>query len=185
MKRPTRNRAHGMESMTGAVLGVAGWKNSGKTTLITKLVVELGSRGYRIATVKHAHHEADVDHEGTDTFRHRKAGATEVAIVTSSRWAVIHELREEPEPALSEILERLSPTDLVLVECYKREPIPKIEVRRQAAARADPLARDDPNVIAIVCDGPAEANDRPVFSIDDIVGIADFAVKYFGLNFSS
>ena len=171
--------------MTGAVLGVAGWKNSGKTTLITKLVVELCGRGSRIATVKHAHHEADVDHEGTDTFRHRKAGATEVAIVTSSRWAVVHELREEPEPALSEILERLSPADLVLVEGYKREPIPKIEVRRQAAARADPLARDDPNVIAIVCDGPAEANDRPVFSIDDIVGIADFAVKYFGLNFSS
>jgi molybdopterin-guanine dinucleotide biosynthesis protein B len=171
--------------MRSAVLGVAGWKNSGKTSLITKLVVELGRRGYRIATVKHAHHEADVDHEGTDTFRHRKAGATEVALVTSSRWAVVHELREEPEPALSEILERLSPADLVLVEGYKREPIPKIEVRRQAAARTDPLAPDDPNVIAIACDGPAEANDRPVFSIDDIVGIADFLVKYLGLSFSS
>jgi molybdopterin-guanine dinucleotide biosynthesis adapter protein len=168
--------------MSNAVLGVAGWKNSGKTTLVAKLVAELSGRGYRIATVKHAHHAADVDHEGTDTFRHRSAGAKEVALVTSSRWALVHELREEQEPALSEILARLSPADLVIVEGYKREVIPKIEVRRKEAAGTDLLSPGDPNVIAIACDSPVREEDRPVFGIDDIVGIADFTIRYFQLK---
>ncbi|MBO3703648.1 MAG: molybdopterin-guanine dinucleotide biosynthesis protein B, partial [Candidatus Accumulibacter sp.] len=99
--------------MTQRVFGVAGWKNSGKTTMTERLVAELSGRGWTIATVKHAHHDADVDHEGTDSYRHRRAGAREVALVTGRRWALMHELRDEPEPSLADILERLSPCDLV------------------------------------------------------------------------
>lgn len=164
-----------------AVIGVAGWKNSGKTTLVTKLVAELSRRGYRIATVKHAHHEADIDREGTDSFRHRSAGATEVALVTGARWAIVHELRGEEEPRLSDIIARLSPADLVVVEGYKREPIAKIEVRRGEAGRIDSLARDDPNVVAIASDYPVEPVGRPAFDLNDIVGMADFIVGYFQL----
>jgi molybdopterin-guanine dinucleotide biosynthesis protein B len=171
-----------MTKAKGAVLGVAGWKNSGKTTLVVRLVAELSSRGYRIATVKHAHHEADFDREGTDTFRHREAGAFEVALVTGHRWALLHELRGQPEPSLTKILERLSPADLVIVEGYKREPISKIETRRREAARTDPLAPGDPSVIAIASDLPSEGRDRPCFDINDVVGIADFAVRYFELR---
>ena len=120
--------------MTANVVGVAGWKNSGKTTLVTKLVGELRRRGYRVATVKHAHHDFDIDREGTNSYRHRAAGASEVVLVSARRWALIHELDEEREPTLAEILKKLTPSDVVVVEGYKREPIPKIEVRRQDAA---------------------------------------------------
>ena len=168
--------------MGSPVVGVAGWKNSGKTTLVTRLVAELSGRGYRIATVKHAHHEADIDHEGTDSFRHRSAGASEVALVTSVRWALVHELRGEPEPSLADILTRLSAADLVIVEGYKREAIPKIEVRRREAARSDPLAPDDGNIIAVAGDSPSETNGRPFFDLNQIAAIADFLVEQFGLS---
>lgn len=168
--------------MNSPVVGVAGWKNSGKTTLVTRLVAELSGRGYRIATVKHAHHEADIDHEGTDSFRHRAAGASEVALVTSVRWALVHELRGEPEPALDDILAQLSPADLVIVEGYKREPIAKIEVRRRGAARSDRLTADDPNIIAVAGDAPSDADGRPFFDLNDISVMADFLVKHFDLS---
>ena len=103
------------------VIGVAGFKNAGKTTLVEKLVAELTRRGYRVSTVKHAHHSFDIDHEGRDSFRHRKAGASEVAVVSRHRWAIIHESREEAEPTLQEILAKLGPCDLVIVEGYKRD----------------------------------------------------------------
>jgi molybdopterin-guanine dinucleotide biosynthesis protein B len=177
----TQDHQQRFREMTDPVVGVAGWKNSGKTTLVTKLVAELSRRGYRVATVKHAHHQADIDHEGTDSFRHRSAGASEVALVTSARWAVIHELRGEPEPPLSEILARLSPADLVIVEGYKQEPIPKIEVRRRDAARSDPLGPDDGNIIALAGDTPSDANGRPFFDLDRAVEIADFLVAHFDL----
>jgi molybdopterin-guanine dinucleotide biosynthesis protein B len=164
--------------MTQPVLGIAGWKNSGKTILTTRLVEELTSRGLRISTVKHAHHDAIVDHEGTDSYRHRAAGATEVALVTANRWALMHELRGAEEPPLADILARLAPVDLVIVEGYKREAIPKIEVRRDEAMDQTPLA--DPHVIATagdVCGG----QEYPHFQLDDIEGIADFVVAHFGL----
>ena len=107
--------------MTTQVVGIAGWKNSGKTTLAVNLIAELTRRGYRVASIKHAHHDADIDHEGTDTFRHRAAGAAEVVLVTGRRWAVIHELRGDAEPTLAETMSRLSPADIVIVEGYKRE----------------------------------------------------------------
>jgi molybdopterin-guanine dinucleotide biosynthesis protein B len=163
--------------MKGPVVGIAGWKNSGKTTLVERLVAELTRRGLRVATVKHAHHDAEVDREGTDSFRHREAGAIEVALVTGARWAIVHELRGETEPSLAQILQRLSPSDLVIVEGYKREAIPKIEVRRREAAREEPMAPNDPHVIAIAADYSVDSPRVPSFQINDIDGIADFIVR--------
>jgi molybdopterin-guanine dinucleotide biosynthesis protein B len=168
--------------VTTPVLGIAGWKNSGKTTLVERLVAELAGRGLRVATVKHAHHDFDVDVPGTDSWRHRQAGAREVAIVSSRRWALMHELHDDPEPDLHEILERLSPADLIIVEGWKRGSHPKIELRRQAATDAEPLAPGDPTIIAIVADHATDAGGLPVFDPDDIDAIADFAISAFGLT---
>ena len=115
--------------MTHRVIGVAGFKNAGKTTLVEKLVTELTGRGYRVSTIKHAHHSFDIDHEGRDSFRHRAAGAAQVAVVSRHRWAVISELRNNPEPSLDQMLAKLDPCDLVIVEGYKRDGHDKIEVR--------------------------------------------------------
>ncbi len=158
------------------IIGITGWKNSGKTTLTEKLVAELVRRGFRIATVKHAHHEFDIDHEGRDSYRHRKAGASEVAIVSSRRWALIHELEGESEPPLQEVLARLSPCDLVIVEGYKREGHRKIEVRRKDAKDVTPLARSDSSIIAIASDTRNTETALPVFDVDDAAAIADFIV---------
>ncbi len=168
--------------MNASVVGVVGWKNSGKTTLVTKLVGELRRRGDKVATVKHAHHGFDIDYEGTDSFRHRAAGASEVLVVSARRWALIHELGEEREPSLYELLPKLTPTDIVVVEGHKSEPIPKIEVRRQDAARTDSFAPDDPHLIGTATDCPCEAANHPVFGIDDVVGITDFVLAHFNLD---
>jgi len=161
------------------VIGFAGWKSSGKTTLVERLVAELVHRGLRVATVKHAHHEARIDDAATDSARHRRAGASEVALVSSARWAIIHELREEDEPTLDEVLARLSPADIVIVEGYKRAPIPKIEVRRAEQATKEPLAARDPNVIAIAADHAVAETNLPVFALDDVAAIADFITARF------
>ena len=142
------------------VLGIAGWKNSGKTTLAVKLIAELTHRGYRVASIKHAHHDADIDHENTDTYRHRAAGAAEVVLVTGARWAIIHELREEAEPVLADMLAKLDPADIVVVEGFKREAIPKIEVRRLTAAQKGPMAPDDPQIVAVASDSADDFGDR-------------------------
>ena len=167
--------------MTSPVFGVTGWKNSGKTTLLTRLVSEFTRRGYRVSTVKHAHHDFDIDKPATDWYRHREAGASEVMIVSGNRWALMHELRGDDEPPLEAALQRLSPCDLVLVEGYKREGHPKIEARRQAARRTDPLAPDDPSILAIAADHPTDRTGRPVFDLDDVTGIAGF-IAGSGLN---
>jgi len=167
--------------MAQRVFGIVGWKNSGKTTLTERLVTLLSARGYRIATVKHAHHAFDIDHEGTDSYRHRQAGAREVAIVSGRRWALMHELADEPEPSLSDILSRLSPCDLVLVEGYKSASHPKIEVRRRGARDHEPLAADA-NVLAIASDHGVEGTALPVFDLDDIAAIAGFIVGRVGLT---
>lgn len=165
--------------MTPPLIGIAGWKNSGKTTMAERLVGELARRGFRVSTVKHAHHDADLDQQGSDTFRHRAAGASEVALVTGRRWAMLHELREEAEPGLRDIVERLSPCDLVVVEGFKRDDHPKIEVRRREARDTAPLADTVPNVVAIAADHSVADKDRPVFDIDDVAAIADFVVGRF------
>ncbi len=168
--------------MTNPVFGVTGWKNSGKTTLLTRLVAEFTRRGFRVSTVKHAHHDFDIDKPATDSFRHREAGASEVMIVSGNRWALMHELRGDAEPPLETALARLSPCDLVLVEGYKREGHPKIEARRQAARRRDPLAPGDPSILAVAADHFTNPDGRWLFGLDDVAGIADFIERTLSLR---
>jgi molybdopterin-guanine dinucleotide biosynthesis protein B len=149
------------------VFGVTGWKNSGKTTLVERLVTEFVRRGWRVNTVKHAHHDLDVDQPGRDSFRHRAAGATEVAVVGGHRYAI---MREQEEPTLAQVMARLAPADLILIEGYKRESHRKIEVR----AGGEPMAPHDPNIVAIASDEPPAEGRLPWFRRDDIAGIADF-----------
>ncbi|OHV88196.1 molybdopterin-guanine dinucleotide biosynthesis protein B [Mesorhizobium sp. ORS 3428] len=163
------------------IFGITGWKNSGKTTLTEKLVAELVRRGWTVSTVKHAHHDFDIDKPGTDSFRHRQAGATEVAVVSGRRWALMHELRDEDEPKLDEILSRLAPSDIVLVEGYKREAHKKIEARRLDAKDRTPLSINDPNIVAVAADFKVEGETLPVFDLDDTKSIADFIERATGL----
>ena len=167
--------------MTIRVFGIVGWKNSGKTTLTERLVAELTARGYVVSTVKHAHHGFDTDHEGTDSFRPRAAGALEVAIVSSRRWALMHEVRGD-EPSLGDVLKRLSPCDLVLVEGYKREAHQKIEARRRAAKDTSRLSELDPTIVAVAADFPQTDEKLPVFGLDDITALADFVIDAAGLD---
>lgn len=168
--------------MTHRVFGITGWKNSGKTTLTAKLVKELTGRGWKVSTIKHAHHAFDIDHQGTDSFRHREAGAGEVAIVSGRRWALMHELKGNQEPPMSDILERLEPCDLVLIEGYKRERHKKIEARRTESRDRKPLAPEDPNIVAVAADYEIDDTNLPVFVLDDIKAIADFIERETGLN---
>jgi molybdopterin-guanine dinucleotide biosynthesis protein B len=154
------------------VFGVTGWKNAGKTTLVERLVAEFVRRGWTVNTIKHAHHGVDVDQPGRDSFRHRTAGATEVAVVGGHRYAI---MREQEEPTLAEVLARLAPADLILIEGFKREPHPKIEVRSgDDEAGAPPMAPQDPSIVAIAADQPPADQRLPWFRRDDIPGIADF-----------
>ena len=155
------------------VWGVVGWKNSGKTGLMERLVTEFVDRGLRVSTLKHAHHTFDVDQDGKDSYRHRMAGATQVLLSSRNRWALMHELREEEEPSLDAMLRQLAEVDLVLVEGYKRDRHPKIEAHR--AETGQPLiASDDPTVRAIASDSGATVEGRPTFDLNDSKGIADF-----------
>ena len=162
------------------VWGVVGWKNSGKTGLMERLVSEFASRGLKVSTLKHAHHSFDVDHEGKDSHRHRMAGATEVLLASRARWALMHELRGDQEPTLDEMLKRLSPVDLVLVEGYKRDRHPKIEAHR--AETGNPLiAPEDSTIRAIASDSQASVDGRPTFDLNDTKAIADFIAKELAL----
>ncbi|HEY9056713.1 MAG TPA: molybdopterin-guanine dinucleotide biosynthesis protein B [Aurantimonas sp.] len=162
--------------MTQRLFGITGWKNSGKTTLTERLVTELTHRGYRVSTVKHAHHAFDIDTPGTDSFRHRSAGASEVAIVSSTRWALMHELRGESEPTLHAIIARLEPCDIVLVEGFKAAPHPKIECRRTASKERTPMLGTIPAIAAIAADHAVEEAAVPVFDLDDVAAIASFII---------
>ena len=133
------------------VIGLAGWSGAGKTTLLRRLIPALTARGFQVSTLKHAHHKFDVDKPGKDSWEHRAAGAKEVLVASALRWALMHELREEAEPALPALLTRLSPVDLVLVVGFKRDSHPKIEIYRSANAKP-PLHPDDPSIIAIASD---------------------------------
>lgn len=159
--------------------GVVGWKNAGKTGLMERLVREIAGRGLSVSTVKHAHHTFDVDHAGKDSYRHRQAGATEVLLASRNRFALMHELRGESEPVLNDLLPRLAPVDLVLIEGYKRDAHPKVEAHR--AETGNPLiAPGDPTVRAVASDVPLDL-DRPVFDLDDTQAIADFILGEVGL----
>ena len=156
------------------VIGIVGWKKSGKTTLVTRLIAEFTRRGLRVATIKHAHHKFHIDDDETDSARHRRAGAGQVAIVSRHRWAIVRELPDGPEPGLDAVIGWLDPCDLVIVEGYKFAAMRKIEVRRTLAQRRETLADKDPNVVAIAADHAIAVAGPPVFSLDDIAGLADF-----------
>ncbi len=158
------------------VFGFAGFSGSGKTTLIEQLIPRLIARGLRVALIKHAHHEFDVDTPGKDSYRHREAGASEVLITSDQRWVLMHELRGETEPGLKDQLGYLSPCDLVLVEGYKRAEIPKIEVHRRETGK--PLLYPaDPFIIAVASDEEIETG-LPLLDLDDPDAIAGFIVDY-------
>lgn len=160
--------------------GITGWKNSGKTGLMERLVTEFTARGHSVSTLKHAHHSFDVDPPGKDSRRHREAGARQVLLSSRNRWALMTELRGEPEATLEEMLARLDPVDLVLIEGWKRDRHPKVEAHR--AATGNPLiAPEDPTVRAIAADVPITVEGRPVFDLDDTAAIADFIAAEVGL----
>ena len=152
------------------VIGLAGWSGAGKTTLLTRVIPLLREQGLRVSVIKHAHHKFDVDVPGKDSWRHREAGAEEVLVSSSQRWALMHELRGAREPHLPELLKKLSRVDLVIVEGYKSEPHRKIEVHR--AANAKPfLFPDDPGISGIVSDVAVET-DLPIAHLDDVAAVA-------------
>jgi molybdopterin-guanine dinucleotide biosynthesis adapter protein len=159
------------------VMGLAGWSGAGKTTLLTRVIPLLVARGLRVSTVKHAHHGFDIDKPGKDSWMHRQAGATEVLVASGRRWALMHELQDEAEPLLPDMLARLTDVDLVLVEGFKRDLHPKIEVHR--AANGKPLLfPDDPSFLAVISDQAIPDAPLPVLQLDDAAAVADFILRH-------
>lgn len=166
----------GLKPAPMRLIGLAGWSGAGKTTLLTKLIPHLNGRGISISTLKHAHHRFDVDQPGKDSYLHREAGAQQVLIASAQRWALMTELRGAPEPPLAELLGRLDPVDLVVVEGFKRDPIPKIEVFR--AANGKPwLHPQDPRIRAAAADAPPPGG-LPHVALDDIAGVAELLLRH-------
>ncbi|WP_375572431.1 molybdopterin-guanine dinucleotide biosynthesis protein B [Seohaeicola saemankumensis] len=162
------------------IYGVTGWKNAGKTGLMERLVAEISRRGLSVSTLKHAHHETDVDQPGRDSYRHRAAGAHQVMLSSPNRWALMTELRDKPEPALADLLPLMTPVDLILIEGYKREPHPKIEAHRWETGR--PLLVETNPTIRAVASNTVPQNLRvPLFNLDDVPAIADFILAEVGL----
>jgi molybdopterin-guanine dinucleotide biosynthesis protein B len=163
------------------IFGLAGWSGSGKTTLITALIPELLSCGITVSTVKHAHHAFDVDRPGKDSWRHRQAGACEVMVASERRWALLHELREAPEPPLDRLVAQMSPVDLILVEGFKRHPHPKIEVCRPTLGKP-PLYPGDPFVVAVASDERLQGLPLPWLPLSDPPAVARFIIDHQGLG---
>ena len=157
------------------VIGLAGWSGAGKTTLLVRLIPLLVARGLRVATLKHAHHAFDVDQPGKDSHRHREAGASEVIVSSARRWVQIHEVGDGAEATLSELLARLSPCDLVLVEGFKRERHPKLEVFREANGKP-PMHPQDARIVAVASDRLFPDTGIPMVTLDDVAGIADMVL---------
>ena len=158
------------------VFGVTGWKNAGKTGLMERLVAEFCGRGLRVSTLKHAHHSFDVDHPGKDSHRHRMAGASQVLLASTQRWALMNEHRGAPEPSLAALLAKLDPVDLVLIEGWKRDKHPKVEAWRTETGN-QLIAPSDPTILAVASDTTLEL-DRPVFDLDDTAAVADFILEH-------
>jgi molybdopterin-guanine dinucleotide biosynthesis adapter protein len=163
------------------VFGLAGWSGSGKTTLAIKLIPALVARGVKVSTIKHAHHSFDIDHPGKDSYEHRQAGATEVMVTSGERWALMRELRGAAELSIEDLVARMAPVDLVLVEGFKREPHDKLEVFR-AALRRPPLCHKDPRIVAIASDQPGSAALAevvlPRLDLNDVGEVADFILAH-------
>lgn len=162
------------------VIGIAGYSGSGKTTLIEKVIPLLVREGLRVSLIKHAHHEFDVDQPGKDSWRHRQAGCVEVLVSSSERWALMHELRGAPEPSLQEQLKLFGSCDLVIVEGYKKEPFPRVEVHRRSG-HTPLLYPDDPHVVAVATDEPLDTA-LPQLDVDDAAAVARFVIQHLGLN---
>ena len=162
------------------VFGFAGFSGSGKTTLIEQLIPMFTARGLRVSLIKHAHHAFDIDQPGKDSYRHRHAGAQEVLVTSSRRWALMRELRGEPEPGLEAHMQRISPCDLLLVEGFKRAALPKLEIFRKAVGEA-PLHPHDPHIVAVATDGPMSAP-VPVLDLNQPAQICDFILQHLGLR---
>jgi molybdopterin-guanine dinucleotide biosynthesis protein B len=160
------------------IFGLAGWSGSGKTTLLTAIIPELVARGLSVSTIKHAHHEFDIDRPGKDSWRHRQAGAHQVMVASSRRWALMHELRDASEPSLDELVARMNPVDLLLVEGWKRHPHPKIEVYRPSLGK-QLLYPEDPWVVAIASDEPLDAP-VPLLPLGDPAAVAGFIADHLG-----
>jgi len=158
------------------IIGLAGWSGAGKTTLLAQLIPNLTARGISVSTLKHAHHRFDIDTPGKDSHIHRQAGAHQVLVSSENRWALMTELRGAPEPSLADVLRRLDPVDLVLIEGFKRESHPKIEVHR--AGNAKPWMHPEmPGIRAVAADTPPPY-DLPHTRLDDIAGIAEFCLRF-------
>jgi len=162
------------------IFGLAGWSGSGKTTLLAAIIPELAARGLSVSTIKHAHHDFDIDRPGKDSWRHRQAGASEVMVASARRWALMHELRGAAEPSLDELVARLSPVDVVIVEGYKRHPHPKLEVHRPSLGKPL-LYPDDPYIVAIASDEPFAAP-LPLLSLADPAAVAGFMLDHLGFG---
>ena len=162
------------------VFGFAGYSGSGKTTLIEKLIPLIVARGLSVSLIKHAHHDFDVDRPGKDSYRHRQAGATEILISSSRRWAHMHELRGEAEPKLDQLIKRVSPCDLLLIEGFKREPLPKLEVYRKALGEPV-LFPEDKKIVAVASDSPIETQ-LPVLLLNHPESVIDFIFQYLGIT---
>ena len=163
------------------ILGIAGWSGAGKTTLLAKLIPELTKRGLSVSTMKHAHHAFDVDTPGKDSYIHRAAGATEVMVASGKRWALMHELRDDPEPEAADLIRHMSPVDLLLIEGFKNGPHDKLEIYRALNGKPR-LSAGDPTYVAILSDGPVEDAKLPVVDLNDITAIADFIIAHCRLN---
>ncbi|WP_005037607.1 molybdopterin-guanine dinucleotide biosynthesis protein B [Holophaga foetida] len=163
------------------VIGLVGWSGSGKTTLLVELLPLLRAAGIKVSTMKHAHHYFDVDKPGKDSHRHREAGASEVLLVSSARWVLMHESREEPEPSIESLIERMTPVDLLLIEGFKTHPHPKIEIHR--ASEGKPLVgQEDSDIIAVASDTLLPNLTLPLLDLNTPKTIADFILAYTGLG---
>jgi len=162
------------------IFGVTGWKNSGKTGLMERLITEFTARGLSVSSIKHAHHSFDIDHPGRDSYRHRDAGARQVLLASRNRWALMHELRNEDEPSLGDLLKQLLPVDLVLIEGYKRDRHPKIEAHRKETGQ--PLIAPEDETIVAVASDISVTIDRPVLDLNDTASIANFIAQHLELD---
>ena len=156
------------------LIGIVGWKNSGKTTLVERLIPLLNERGLKVATVKHTHHDLRPHDGATDGERHVRAGAVQTIVIAPNAWEAFGHRQEGAPPAFADLAHHLAGADVALVEGYKNAPIAKIELRRQASPTEAPLAARDDHVVAVVSDHATDAGGLPLFDLDDIEGIAAF-----------
>ncbi|NQW00318.1 MAG: molybdopterin-guanine dinucleotide biosynthesis protein B [Rhodospirillales bacterium] len=163
------------------IFGLVGWSGSGKTTLIRKLIPELIGMGYRISTMKHTHHNFDIDKPGKDSHEHRVAGASQVLITGRNRWALLNENREQPEPTIEDLLMRMDDVDLVLIEGFKRHPHAKLEVFRPSVGK-DMIARTDSSVIAVATDEKLDGIELPILDLNDVSAVARFVIEFCDLQ---